>query len=191
MSKESDRLPVQIDPFRLALARREYDGNLSLTHFKRLGQSLTDNDGLVQVSLAFGTETVGVDLSYVHGLIKADLMIQCQRCLEPMKFPVDMEFSIAFVHTDNEAEAVPVPYEPFVVDELPITLLDLIEDEILLFLPGIARHELDECPAKHWIAEDGEDHELINDTLNNGGHSGKSENPFSVLAQLKTPDKGK
>lgn len=193
MSKESDRLPVQIDPFRLAQAGREYDGNIPLAHFKRLGQLLTQNEGQVRLGLKFGIDTVGVELCYMRGHIQTDLMIQCQRCLEPMKHHVDIDFSLAFVNREHEAEAIPAPYEPYVVEQLPVTLIDLIEDEILLALPGIPRHELEVCPARSWITVEDEQEQDVadNNTLNNGEHTGKTENPFSVLAQLKTPDKGK
>lgn len=191
MSKELERLPVHIDPFRLAMAGREYKGGIPIAHFKRLRPLLSENDGQVIVDLKFGLDRLGVELRYGHGHITTDLMIYCQRCLEGMKLPVAIEFITAFVKTAKEADAVPDPYEAFLVESLPIMLIDLIEDEILLSLPGIPLHKLDDCPASHWISET-ESGQVIEDKEQiHGKHSAKSENPFSMLAQLKTPNKGK
>jgi uncharacterized protein len=191
MSKELERLPVQIDPFRLAMAGREYKGSIPLSHFKRLGPLLSDNKGQVTVELKFGIDKLGIELQFGQGQIKTDLMIYCQRCLEGMKLQVDIEFINAFVKTAKEAEVVPDPYEAFLVESLPIMLLDLIEDEILLSLPGIPLHTLDNCPARHWINASESEQAIEGEKLIHGKHSVKSEHPFSMLAQLKTPNKGK
>ena len=183
MSTRQERLPVEIDPFRLAEARRLLKGEIPLTQMKRLLPLLVSDTGVVQVSLEFGIDSM--DVVNLTGDIQADLALICQRCLEPMAWPLQLNLALAFIRPDEDETGIPGPYEPYVVDTLPIRLTDMIEDEIILALPSIPRHELTECSASKWIQDD--------ETAAN--ESAKVEeqrdNPFSVLADTKTPNKGK
>lgn len=172
----NERLPVHIDPIRMAETRRLLQGRIALAEMARLGESLQDSDGEVTVSLEFGTDNEGI--RFMRGRIQAEVSLQCQRCLETMRYPIDSEFSLALVRNTVEAEALPSHYEPLLVEGEPLFLRDIIEDELLLALPIVAMHAPEECSIN--ISSDQGAGEARKDT-----GATEKESPFAVLADLK------
>ncbi len=183
MSKRQERLPVEVDPFRLAEARRLLQGDIPLAQMKRLLPLLASDTGTVRVSLEFGIDSM--DVVHLVGNIQADLALICQRCLEPMAWPLQLDLALAFIHPDEDEAGIPGPYEPYVVETLPIRLTDMIEDEIILALPSIPRHEMTECSASQWIQDE------ATAAKESAEGEKQTDNPFSVLAEMNTPNKGK
>ncbi len=183
MSKRQERLPVEVDPFRLAEARRLLEGEIPLAQMKRLLPLLTRTEGAVRLSLEFSVDSMG--LATMTGTAQADLELQCQRCLEPMAWPLAFELALAFIRPDMDEAGIPGPYEPYVVESVPLRLSDMIEDEIILALPSIPRHELAQCAASEWLQDNkpAADKAVAEDE--------QRQNPFSALAELNTPNKGK
>jgi uncharacterized protein len=167
------RLPHQIDPFRLAEAGAQLSGHLPLRQFTRLRQVLADDSGEIAVKLDFDVDELGVPI--VQGNVSASLALTCQRCLEPYAFPVDAQIALAWVKTAQEADRLPLRYEPYVVDETPLLLNDVIEDELLLALPQIPMHDEAECPASKLLKQ----RDKVTDEPE------QKANPFGVLAKLK------
>ena len=159
------------------------EGDIPLTQMKRLLPLLASDTGTVHVSLEFGIDSMAV--VNLVGEIQADLVLVCQRCLEPMAWPLQLNLALAFLRPDDDEAAIPGSYEPYVVDTLPIRLTDMIEDEIILALPSIPRHDRTECPASEWIQDENTTADKPAEVEN------QRENPFSVLAEMNTPNKGK
>ena len=71
--------------------------------------------------------------------------LECQRCLKPVVVPVEIERDYLFVHGEDAAAQLDAESDD---DVLALTrsldLQELIEDEILLALPIVPRHEV--CP---------------------------------------------
>ncbi len=183
MSKRQDRLPVEVDPFRLAEARRLLEGDIPLAQMKRLLPLLAQADGAIHLSLEFGVDSMG--LANMTGTAQADLQLLCQRCLEPMAWPLELNLALAFIRPEVDEAGIPGPYEPYVVEAVPLRLSDMIEDEVILALPSIPRHELADCPASEWLQGD---KPADTDTA---AEDEQRQNPFSALAELNTPNKGK
>jgi len=148
-------------------------------HFKRK-IAVSDLERLSECSHAI--HCVEVDLLFsrdeqnrptLSGSISADIELQCQRCLEPMPFSVQRATELALVWDEAQAKALPKTLEPWIVGEGEVDLVEIIEEEVLLALPVVPRHEHD-C--------------LDLSALNQGSESepekGESSNPFSVLEQL-------
>ena len=172
MSRQHKRLPHQIDPFRLCEARATLSGPVPLKQMQRLKPLLASDSGEINVVLDFDIDELGVP--FVKGELKAELQLICQRCLEPFPFVVKQQSTLAWVRSDQEAERLPLRFEPYLVETNPLILNDVIEDELLLALPQIPMHAEAECPASKWLKQqhiDAEDE--------------TEENPFSVLANLK------
>jgi len=168
------RLPHQIDPFRLAEAGARLKGHVPLRQFTRLRDLLADDTGEIEVSLDFDVDELGVPS--VQGQLRAILALTCQRCLEPYEFKVDAQVALAWVRTALEADKLPLRYEAYVVEETPLPLNDVIEDELLLALPQIPMHELADCPASKLLRQ-GESKAT--------DEPEPKENPFAVLAKWK------
>lgn len=167
------RLPHQIDPFRLAEAGARLAGHLPLRQFARLRQVLADDSGELAVDLNFDVDELGVPI--VVGKVSATLSLACQRCLEAYPFPVDANIALAWVKTEQEADRLPLRYESYIVEETPLQLNDVIEDELLLALPQIPMHDEADCPASKLLKQ----HDEVTD------ESEPKANPFAVLAKLK------
>lgn len=96
--------------------------------------------------------------------------LRCQRCLEQLEWAVHAETVVAFVAGLDEASRLPDDYEPVVVSADLIRPHELIEDELLLELPQIARHDFD-CRSPI--------------TSKDSGESLRGTRPFDVLANWK------
>lgn len=77
---------------------------------------------------------------HLHAQGHADL--ECQRCLEPVRWPLDLERSFLFVSDEDTAEALDAESEHDVLALQPqFDLFELLEDELLLALPLVAMHD--------------------------------------------------
>lgn len=167
-----ERLPVELDPFRMAELGRQYKGCLEFKHMPRLLAALASKQGQLETELVFGIDEQGI--AVLKGRIRTELGLQCQRCLEAMRFPVEINFKLALLRHDSEIEQLPEIYEPLLVTSVPIRLAEVLEDEVLLALPAIAKHESEDCGSfKTSNDEPQEETTAI------------KENPFAVLAELK------
>ncbi len=173
----NERLPVHIEPRRLAESRRILEGTYAVAEMPRLLASLSEEQGEIAVELQFGIDEEGI--RYMRGRLRAELGLQCQRCLETMRYPLETELSLAIVSGEAEAEMLPEHYDPLFVDAEPLYLKDLIEDELLLALPIVPRHPEGECGIES--GNSGDDEEV--------GEPEQKDNPFSVLASMKTSGK--
>ena len=168
----SQQLPEQIDPFRLVRQKRILTGTIGLARMLRLLPQLQHAQGQAHVELEFGTDDMGVQ--FARGEVHTELPLVCQRCLQPMMYAVRAPIALGFVTQPRDAEAMPPHYDPIVVAEVPIPLLDLIEDELLLALPIVATHDEGSCEAV-----------VMQEPETTPTPEPERENPFAVLAQLK------
>lgn len=108
----------------------------------------------------------------------------CQRCLQPVVLPVDVERTIRFVADEALAAELDADMDDDVlVVSRAFDLLDLIEDELIMASPLVPRH--DECPQppKMSVSDPGVDDE--GQAPGGAGDDPARKNPFAVLAQLK------
>ena len=61
--------------------------------------------------------------------------------MQPMRWPVKVKSRIALVSDYNAADRVPEGMEVFLVEADSVSVRDLVDEEILLALPHVARHE--------------------------------------------------
>ena len=106
------------------------------------------NDLPVEWSAAFAERQVhaGRPEKRLHLTISARVARECQRCLQPVLLPLEVDREMLFV--DDEATAAELDAEAeedVLVASAQFDLLGLVEDELLLALPIVPRH--DTCPA--------------------------------------------
>jgi len=166
----SDQLPDTIKPQSLIDTGGQLSGFSKLATMERLSAMLASNDGTVEAQLEFGKDFQGIRL--IKGTLKAELLLTCQRCLEPVSYPVQLALSLALLGAEDQAAGLPDEYDPLVVDSQSLSLTTLIEDELILSLPIVAMHPESECPNRMAIKTDVED---VTD----------KPHPFAALAQLK------
>ena len=147
---------------------------MALGDLPRLAPSLV-GPGDVEYRLAFHLDSE--HRAVVSGQVTAQLLLQCQRCLEPVAIAVDSGFELAFVHGLDEAARLQDHYEPAVAEDGWVRPVDLVEDELLLALPAVPVHTGRTCSARP-VATPGAEAEGASATT-----------PFAVLAALR--DRGK
>lgn len=163
-------IPEHIDPFRYAEQSLGLDGTLKIADMPRLSSNVIASGDSVAAHLQFGVDEQKI--TYLKGHLETKLTLQCQRCMEPFIYGIMSDFALGIVSTLDEANALPEQYEPALATEGNLALRDLIEDEIILNLPIIPRHEPEECKVKLPL-------------VNAEWEQSKGENPFQVLQSLK------
>ena len=158
-------LPDRIEPALLAEKGARLDGRVALGQMERLTPLLASEPGEAWVELAFSIDAEG--LRTVHGRVRAEVALRCQRCLQPVPVAIDSEFHLAVVTSVTEERRLHGGLEPIDCSAGPVATARLVEDEILLDLPLVASHPDAGC----------------NDMMARwqGEKDVTAENPFSVL----------
>ena len=87
----------------------------------------------------------GEDQVWLHLRADADIVLQCQRCLLPLAQSVHVDRRFRFVADEDTATVLDDEIEDEVlVLAKSLNLRDLVEDEMLLALPLVPRHDV--CP---------------------------------------------
>jgi len=179
MFDKAQKLPQFIDPFRLAEVGRLYDGTISLRQMKRLAPLLEDtgiaSNDEVSLSLAFDKNDDGVH--YLSGMITGKVNLLCQRCLNQMEFTISVDLMIAFLVSEFDGEKLGGEFEPYIVSNTPIMLSDIIEDELILALPSIPKHEETQCSEQLLHVTHTRSDTVLSE-------KNQDSNPFSVLKDL-------
>ena len=170
----SGRLPVLIDPIRLADEGVRLQGELAGGDMARL-RVLTAPDSrpaVVTVDLQFERSVPGV--RRMHGRIHTTVEMVCQRCLNKMVMQIVALPKLTLLQPGETAHAEDEDALPL---EATVTLSELVEDELLLAMPMIPVHAESDCTA---VAKPGAAPLPI---------AGHKENPFAVLHGLKNKHK--
>jgi uncharacterized protein len=172
-------LPDWVAPWELARSGQRLQGQVAFAQMLRLAQEFLIEEGIAQVELVFDCDKAA-GRCFVQGRIKARLPLTCQRCLRPLELPLDVHTQLGLMVAESEIDRWPDDYEPWIVNpEEQASLWRLVEDELFLALPIVARHPLGEC-RQQVLAGNEEPAETAR---------GDRENPFAALKKFKTKDK--
>ncbi len=69
------------------------------------------------------------------------LKLKCQRCLAPVRLPVEVDCKLTVVAGENEIREVASPYDTVVAGPEGLALGTILEDEILTSLPLASVHD--------------------------------------------------
>jgi uncharacterized protein len=107
--------------------------------------------------------------------MSARVPLRCQRCLETVRVELEQELNLA-VTAESGEQAVPDQMEAWPLLTGPVSLGELLEDELLLALPLVPMHA-DPADCGELLAK-------LDSLRGNDGPIG-SENPFAALKNLK------
>lgn len=126
---------------------------------------------------------------YLRLALHGSAWIECQRCLAPYEQSFDVEAAYRLVATEAEAEEFPLDEDELdvIVGSRQFDLVDLIEEELLLSLPLVPKHEV--CPQVHESLVSGAAGEHASDAGDSGDD--ESEGEDSVSGALDEGDAGK
>ena len=122
------------------------DFTIPLAELPRVSHELSASDGDAHGKVRFSRE---------RGLAVADLEVNaqpevvCQRCMQAMRWPVNVKSRVALISDYNAADRVPEGLEVFLVEADSVSVRDLVDEEIMLALPNVPRHaEGSECAGR-------------------------------------------
>ena len=122
------------------------DFTIPLAELPRVSHELTAKDGDATGHVRFSRQ---LGHAVADLIVKARPEVVCQRCMQPMRWPVDVKSRIALVSDYDSADRVPEGLEVFLVEADSISVRDLVDEEVLLALPHVPRHaEGSECAGR-------------------------------------------
>jgi uncharacterized protein len=162
------RIPNRIEPLRLVERNASLAGELPVREFPRLAELLADALGTITIELQFGRSETGVP--HVLGRIAATLSLECQRCMQPMSWPIDVVVRWELVDSIDNPGRLGGEFDTVAMGDSPIELPALIEDELILAVPYAPSHDETACKLLDGINQDS---------------TRANISPFAVLTQLK------
>lgn len=135
-----DQLPARFNPAELARSGRATQTTLPVSHFSRFAAILADDSGDVEVQATFGwTEDKHL---IANGTQTCQVKMTCQRCQKVLQSQLTSDFSLVFVAQESDAEELPEHLDPVIIgDNEDISVVDFIEDELILQIPSRVVHE--------------------------------------------------
>ena len=170
--------PPRLDIKPAALAKRSLSGTSLLWNLERLTQETQglghENALNWSAHLQLRADAAGQFAPWLHLTINTVLPLTCQRCLGPVNMAIDIDRWFRFVESETAAEQQDDDSEEdLLVTSREFDLVGLIEDEVLLDLPLVPRH--DTCPVAVKLAV--ADADFV--------ETPEKPNPFASLAPLK------
>jgi uncharacterized protein len=128
---------------------------------------------------------------YLRLAVHGSVWLTCQRCLQPYSQHLDVDATYRIVATEEEADEYPLDDDEVevIVGSRQFDLVDLIEEELLLSLPLVPKHNV--CPEVHESLLQGSDEELGEAEEDGTPDKADKPNPFAVLEKLKGGPDGK
>ena len=114
------------------------DFTIPLAELPRVAHELLGTEGEAKGKVRFSRQ-VGQAVADLE--VSAQPEVVCQRCMQPMRWPIKVKSRIALVSDYDAADRVAEGLEVFLVEADSISVRDLVDEEILLALPNVARHE--------------------------------------------------
>jgi uncharacterized protein len=127
-----------VDVDRLADAGEGREFDVDLAEFPRLEDQLARVGGRARGSLRVTRER-GVPV--VDVAVRGDIPLVCQRCLGVVDVPVDSAARVAIVADLAAADALDGGLDPFIAADGRVALRELAEEQLLLALPLVPRHD--------------------------------------------------
>jgi uncharacterized protein len=126
----------RVNAVELAGRAATLERRLGLSQLPRLVAAGALDGTQVTARLEFGTfegrATIDVQ-------VDGDVVLACQRCLRPCACAVDEQASLVVVTSDQDEE-VPGGYEPLLGDAERLSVVEVIEEQVLLGLPLVPMH---------------------------------------------------
>lgn len=117
---------------------------LELNRLTRLCELLSSVGGCVEAQLEFAPRREGwtpVELRF-----ETRLQMTCQRCLEPLELKLSERVELGFVESEAMESCLPEGRVAVVLEDGRMSPIQLLEDELLVSLPLVPRHEgANEC----------------------------------------------
>ena len=175
--------PGRLDVAAFAQAKASLSAQDSIQKYERLAQELRAPEADLTIDWqADGEQRSAVDGSRrpaLHLRVQATLPLTCQRCMGEVTEAVEVDRHFLFVPDEATAAALDDESDDDVLAIAPdFNLQALIEDEVLMALPLVPRHEV--CPDPVRLGAQTDDFDSAGEA---------KRQPFAALAALKSEKK--
>lgn len=166
-----------VDTNEISRLGQEVTGQTPVTRFVRLINDLPlQPESTISWSIKGSTDIHGQRFLDLH--VQGHITLECQRCMAPMVWPIDTTSRLQVVKSQEaleleDAQDLTDPDEIIerIMGTPRLDVLALVEDELILGLPYVPKHDV--CPAGTALPEE--------ETDSDSG----LPSPFAVLSQLK------
>ena len=128
---------MELDAVVMAHGGLTWEHEFSDTRFKRLTDVAVSTQPHVIIKLQFAKLD---QRPTIHGEMQAEVELVCQRCMRNMQYPLHETFELMLIEKEAELASVPETHEPWIANALHLNALELVEEQLLLALPLIAKH---------------------------------------------------
>ena len=136
-------IPERVDHRKLANQAGLIEGTLPIQCFHRLGGMLVVREGDVYLRLEFSKGDFGS--TRVDGTVSTEVCTICQNCMQQFWRKISCDVALQVVSDESKLERLTEDEDAIVAPEKVISVAELIEDELILAMPMIPRHEEGEC----------------------------------------------
>lgn len=153
-----------------------FEGSIPLADLIRLNDFLLPDElskPRREIKVRFEFERNEYDLPAVRGRLETRVALECQRCLGALDYPLELDFQLMIDASDELVRSSSV--DTLYSEDGYIDIFAVIEDELILAIPLVARHD-DRACNEHWR------------NLDEGSTPPEENNPFAVLRNLETAD---
>jgi len=173
-------VPDYVDARKIFAQHALISGVMPISRFSRFCELLADSSGELQVSLQFFLDDKHRRI--IDGKIAADVMVICQRCLDPATIHLEESFKLGIVEKEEHIAKLPGDIDPWMTTETKLVIAEFLEEQMILAMPIVSYHA-EAC--KSAMSEDA------------GKSTGRKQNidtnrddsPFAILQKLKAPTK--
>lgn len=159
---------------KLASQEAAYNTKIESSYFPRLTESCTRVNGPVEAQFKFYIDMQG--LRTIEGSVKVEATFICQRCQKEFTRVVESDFLSTC--DEQKAKSLKIDEKLDIVElneDGTFNLLGFLEDCLLLEIPYITSHDVDDPKCS----------EHTNEWSCGEIEQDESDNPFAVLAKLK------
>jgi uncharacterized protein len=158
-----------IDAFDFCRSMGRREGVTPVAQMLRLSKECADLSGEITWSVEGGSHKMGYPQMVLS--VAGTVQLTCQRCLTPYAYAIRSKTVLVLGKTDDDADEIEEILDDESIDVIvgsrDIDVRDLFEDEALLALPQVPKHEV--CP----------DHDAVEKIASS------KPNPFASLKALK------
>jgi uncharacterized protein len=113
------------------------DLDVPLREMSALPAELIAEGGHLRAEVRFGREQ---GRAVAHVGLEGELQLICQRCMQPMRWPVKTQSPVALIEAESQADGTPEDWETFLAADGRVSVAALAGEELLLALPIVPLH---------------------------------------------------
>lgn len=155
-----DKLPRVIHPLQPRALRESWSAPVAIDVLERVGALCAEQasqrvvSAAVEVALVtrgdldvdLGVELDALGLVHLRMLIRGEITVTCQRCLEAMAWPIEIDADVLVIAPGETPGREDLDYLE-VDDKGTLDVFAAIDEEVMLALPTVFRHSSCEPPA--------------------------------------------